>query len=281
MSFLGSVMTSLFGSDYVTPERASSEVYGYDVNGNLMSKGTYQYNSGTGKYELKAGELTPADKKIRQLVSNNINRLVATAGSTPDAFVSYAKELATNYQKQGERYLDEQYTKQQQQLNENLAKRGLSSSRAATDLTAELQGKKFTSLQNLFDEASRYGYDVQSSMQQQALSSLGTLAGYQGQLSSADQGYLNQALQTAQLGQQYENQAAQIKNQNIAKDNAVWQSLGDDITTAATLAAGAFAFPAAGMGATAGMGSMLENYLKNTDVGGNQVLWADAGKYIG
>ena len=241
-------MTSLFGSDYVTPERASSEVYGYDVNGNLMSKGTYQYNSGTGKYELKAGELTPADKKIRQLVSNNINRLVATAGSTPDAFVSYAKELATNYQKQGERYLDEQYNKQQQQLNENLAKRGLSSSRAATDLTAELQGKKFTSLQNLFDEASRYGYDVQSSMQQQALSSLGTLAGYQGQLSSADQGYLNQALQTAQLGQQYENQAAQIKNQNIAKDNAVWQSLGDDITTAATLAAGAFAFPAAGMG---------------------------------
>lgn len=280
MSFLGNVLDGIFGSEYETPNRASSEVYGFDVNGNLVSKGSYEFNSGTGKYELKAGQLSPADKKIRQLVANNIANLVATVGSTPDAIISYAKELSSNYQKQGERYLDEQYAKQQAQLNENLAKRGLSSSRAAADLTAELQGKKMTSLQNLFDEATRYGFDAQTSLQGQAQGALNTLAGYQGQLTSDDRGYLSQALQAAQLGQDYENQATAIRNQNIAKKNQLWTSLGDDLTAAATLGVSALVFPAAGGGGTPS-GSMLENYLKQTDTGGQQVLWSDASKFIG
>lgn len=202
------------------PKRASSTVYGYDTYGNLVNKGSYEYNKATGKYELKAGDLSGQEKAMRADLAQNIARLISTVGTTPDAFVRYAKELSESYSKAGERLLEEQYEKTQSRLEESLARRGLSTSRASADLASELQGEKMSALQDLYDASTRYGFDIQSALQGQARASLGTLGAYQGNLMSQDQSYLQQVLKAQQLGQEYENAKVGIKNQQIAQDNA-------------------------------------------------------------
>lgn len=221
---------------YKAPARASGSVYGYDAYGNMVNKGSYAYNPSTGQYELKAGQLSGEEKAMRQNLGQNIASLINTVGTTPDAFVRYAKELSDSYYKQGERKLTEQYDKYQAQLDESLARRGLSTSRAAADLTSELQGRRLNTLADIYDAASRYGYDVQSGMQGQARAALGSLAGYQGQLMGQDQSYLSQALQAQQLGQQYENIKAGIVNQNIAQSNASYDSILGTMSQLGTLA---------------------------------------------
>ena len=215
----------LFGSkEYEAPNRASSTVYGYDIYGNLVNKGSYKYNESTGQYELTAGELSGAEKTLRRDLAQNIAGLINTVGSTPDAFVRYAKELSNAYTRQGERYLSEQYGRQQQRLDESLARRGLSTSRAGADISGELQRQEFNALQNLYDQAQQYGFNTQQALQNQALSALSTLGGYQSNLMNADQSYLSQALNAAELGQQYENAKVGIANQNIQMANAGWQN---------------------------------------------------------
>ena len=207
------------------PKRASSTVYGYDTYGNLVNKGSYEYNKATGKYELKASELSGQEKAMRANLAQNIAGLISTVGTTPDAFVRYAKELSESYSKAGERRLEEQYEKTQSRLEESLARRGLSTSRASADLASELQGEKMSALQDLYDASTRYGFDIQSALQGQARASLGTLGAYQGNLMSQDQSYLQQALKAQQLGQAYENAKVGIQNQQIAQDNASIDSL--------------------------------------------------------
>lgn len=219
---VGAVAGGLLGGKkkkYKEPTRASGAVYGYDTYGNLVNKGTYAYNPSTGQYELRAGELSGAEKAMRQNLAGNIASLINTVGTTPDAFVRYAKELSNSYYKQGERKLTEQYEKAQTRLDESLARRGLSTSRAAADITGELQGQRFDTLADIYDAAQRYGYNVQSGLQGQANQAMNTLAGYQGQLMSQDQSYLNQALKAQQLGQAYENAKAGVANQNVALQN--------------------------------------------------------------
>ena len=215
----------LFGSkEYEAPNRASSTVYGYDIYGNLVNKGSYRYNDSTGQYELTAGELSGAEKTLRRDLAQNIAGLINTVGSTPDAFVRYAKELSNAYTRQGERYLSEQYDRQQKRLDESLSRRGLSTSRAGADISGELQRQEFNALQNLYDQAQQYGFNAQQALQNQARGALSTLGGYQSNLMNADQSYLSQALNTAQLGQQYENAKVGITNQNIQMANAGWQN---------------------------------------------------------
>ena len=225
---LGAIGGGILGGKkkkYKEPARASSSVYGYDAYGNLVNKGSYEYNASTGKYELKAGALSGAEQAMRRNLAQNIEGLINTVGTTPDAFVRYAKELSDTYYRQGERKLTEQYEKAQKRLDENLARRGLSTSRAAADITGELQGQRMDTLADIYDAAQRYGYDVQSGLQGQARSALSTLGSYQGQLQSADQAYLTQALNAQQLGQAYENAKAQVANQNIAMQNASIDSM--------------------------------------------------------
>lgn len=230
-------LSGLFGgSDFVAPKRASSTVYGYDMNGNLVNKGSFQYNSATGKYELRGGELSADEKKLRNNLAQNIGNLINTVGSTPDAFVRYAKELSNAYMEQGQRRLDEKYEEAQTKLDESLARRGLSTSRASADLTSELQGERLSALQDLYGQAQNYGYNVQSGLQSQARGALSTLAGYQGQLQSQDQNYLSQALAAQKLGQEYENAKVGITNKNIQQSNKAWQSIGNTLTDFGTLA---------------------------------------------
>lgn len=205
---------------YKAPARASGAVYGYDAYGNLVNKGSFQYNRATGQYELKAGELSGPEKEMRANLAGNIANLINTVGTTPDAFVRYAKELSDSYFKQGERKLTEQYEKAQTRLDENLARRGLSTSRAAADITGELQGQRMDTLADIYDAATHYGYNAQLGLQQDARSALSTLGGYQGQLQSVDQAYLTQAMNAQQAGQAIENARARVGNQNIAMQNA-------------------------------------------------------------
>lgn len=221
---------------YKAPARASGSVYGYDTYGNLVNKGTYAYNPSTGQYELKAGELSDPEKAMRQNLGQNIASLINTVGTTPDAFVRYAKELSDSYYKQGERKLTEQYEKAQSRLDENLARRGLSTSRAAADITGELQGQRLDTLADIYDAAQRYGFNTQSQLQNQAIGQLGALQGYQGQLMGQDQNYLSQAFQAQQLGQQYENMKVGIANQNIAQRNASYDSILGTMSQLGTLA---------------------------------------------
>lgn len=233
---LGGLSGLFGGSDYVAPERASSTVYGYDMNGNLVNKGSFQYNSATGKYELRGGELSASEKNLRNNLAQNIGNLINTVGSTPDAFVRYAKELSNAYMEQGQRQLDEQYEEAQTRLDESLARRGLSTSRASADLVSELQGERLSALQDLYGQAQNYGYNVQSGLQSQARGALSTLAGYQGQIQSQDQNYLSQALAAQELGQAYENAKVGITNQNIQRSNQAWQGVGNTLTDLGTLA---------------------------------------------
>lgn len=216
----------------VTPKFASSNVYGYDTYGNLVSKGSFRYNPATGQYELSAGELSPREKAMRQNLAGNIEGLINTVGSTPDAFVRYAKELSNSYYNQAERQLTREYDKAQAQLDENLARRGMSTSRAAADLTSEMQRKRFDTLADVYDASRRYGFDAQNQLMGQARSSLGVLSNYQNQLGAKDISYLQQAINAQQIGQQYENMKAGIKNQQIAQENQNWQNVLDALTSA-------------------------------------------------
>jgi hypothetical protein len=210
---------------YKAPARASGAVYGYDTYGNLVNKGTYAYNPATGQYELRAGELSGPEKAMRQNLAGNIASLINTVGTTPDAFVRYAKELSDSYYKQGERHLAENVAVEQARLDESLARRGLSTSRAAADTQSELERRRQNTLADIYDQAQRYGYTVQSGLQNQANQAMNTLAGYQGQLMNQDQSYLSKALQAQQLGQAYENAKAGVDNQNIAMENEQNQQL--------------------------------------------------------
>lgn len=219
----GGVLGGVLGGKkkkYKEPARASGAVYGYDTYGNLVNKGTYEYNASTGKYELRAGELNSAEKAMRANLAGNIANLINTVGTSPEAFVRYAKELSDSYYKQGERHLAENTAIEQARLDESMARRGLSTSRAAADVQSELERRRQNTLADIYDQAQRYGYNVQSGLQSQANQAMDTLAGYQGQLMSQDQSYLQKALQAQQLGQAYENAKVGIQNQNIAMDNA-------------------------------------------------------------
>lgn len=262
---------------YKTPKFASSNVYGYDTYGNLVSKGSFKYNKATGQYELSAGELSPREKAMRQNLAGNIEGLINTVGSTPDAFVRYAKELSDSYYKQGERRLTEQYEKAQARLDENLARRGLSTSRAAADLTSQLQGQRLDSLADIYDASTRYGFNAQNQLMNQARSSLGTLAGYQQQLGAKDIAYLQQALTAQQIGQQYENMKTGMKNQQIAQENQNWQNVLDALTSAG------MSFAAGGKGGgsntnvvpgyTDGLTQNIQNY------GAQNMPWTTFGGY--
>lgn len=218
----GGVLGGVLGGKkkkYKAPARASGAVYGYDTYGNLVNKGTYAYNSSTGQYELKAGELSGAEKAMRQNLAGNIERLINTVGTTPDAFVRYAKELSDSYYKQGERKLAENVATEQARLDESLARRGLSTSRAAADVQSEFERRRQNTLSDIYDAAQRYGYNVQSGLQGQAMNAMNTLAGYQGQLMGQDQNYLSQALAAQAQGQAYENAAVGAANMNVAQQN--------------------------------------------------------------
>lgn len=228
----------LFGKKKMkAPKRASSTVYGYDTYGNLVNKGSYEYNSATGKYELKAGDLSGQEKAMRANLAQNIEGLISTVGTTPDAFVRYAKELSESYSQAGERRLEEQYEKTQSRLEESLARRGMTGSRAYADLTSEMEGEKLSALQDLYDASTRYGFDIQSALQGQARSSLGTLGAYQGNLMSQDASYLNQALKAQQIGQAYENAKVGIQNQQIAQDNASLDQMFDTMNQIGSIGA--------------------------------------------
>lgn len=249
----------LFGSKkYKAPNRASSTVYGYDMYGNLVNKGSYKYNNATGQYELTAGELSGAEKELRGNLAQNIAGLINTVGSTPDAFVRYAKELSRSYQAQGERALNEQYDRQQRRLDESLARRGLSTSRAGADISGELQRQEFNALQNLYDQAQQYGFNAQQALQNQARGALSTLGGYQSNLMNADQSYLSQALNTAAAGQSYENAKARVANQNIQMANTGWQNALNTFSDLGALA-GYYSGSQGGMGGATGGTSLMAN----------------------
>ena len=236
---LGAIGGGLLGGSkkkYKKPNRASGAVYGYDAYGNLVNKGSFQYNRATGQYELKAGELSGPEKEMRANLAGNIANLINTVGTTPDSFVRYAKELSDSYIKHGERKLTEQYEKAQTRLDENLARRGLSTSRAAADITGELQGQRMDTLADIYDAATRYGYNAQLGLQQDARSALSTLGGYQGQIQSADQAYLTQAMNAQQAGQAIENARAGVGNQNIAMQNASIDNMLGSISQLGSLA---------------------------------------------
>lgn len=244
------------------PKFASSNVFGYDTYGNLVSKGSFKYNKATGQYELSAGELSAREKAMRQNLGGNIESLINTIGSTPDAFVRYAKELSDSYYNQAERQLTREYGKAQSQLDESLARRGMSTSRAAADLTSEMQRKRFDTLADIYDTSKRYGYDIQSGLQNQAQNALGQLAGYQAQLAGIDQSYLSQALTAQQIGQAYENMKTGMKNQQIAAENQGWQNVLDTLTSAG------MAYAGSGSGGTSAGGQAYQslggtNYLSS------------------
>ncbi len=236
-SSIGSSLLSGFGKKkYKKPNRASGAVYGYDAYGNLVNKGSFQYNRATGQYELKAGELSGPEKEMRANLAGNIANLINTVGTTPDAFVRYAKELSDTYYRQGERKLTEQYEKAQARLDENLARRGLSTSRAAADITGELQGQRMDTLADIYDASQQYGFNAQRNLQSQAISQLGALQGYQGQLANIDQNYLTQAFNAQQAGQAIENARAGVANQNIAQHNALIDNIAGGINQLGSLA---------------------------------------------
>lgn len=214
-----------------TPKFASGAVYGYDTYGNLVNKGSYVYNASTGQYELRAGELSGPEKAMRQNLAQNIASLINTVGTTPDAFVRYAKELSDSYYKQGERKLAENVANEQARLDESLARRGLSTSRAAADVQSELERRRQNTLADIYDASQRYGMSTQMGLQDQARGAMGTLAGYQGQLMGQDQSYLQQALAAQAQGQAYENMKVGMQNQQIMQDNQGWQNVLDAMTS--------------------------------------------------
>ena len=246
-----------------TPSFANGAVYGYDTYGNLVNKGSFVYNPATNQYELRSGDLSPQEKAMRQNLAQNIGSLINTVGTTPDAFVRYAKDLSARYYEQGERKLTEQYEKAQARLDESLARRGLSTSRAATDLTAELQGKRYDTLADIYDASQRYGLTAQSQMQNQALSQFGALTGYQSGLRANDLSYLQAALNAQQRGQAYENAKVNAENQLIAEENQKWQNALDSMTSLGSMIGYAGAAKGMGSGVQAGVNDQLTQNIQN------------------
>lgn len=257
------------------PQFASSNVYGYDSFGNMVSRGSYRYNSQTGQYELVPGQLSPQEKAMRQNLGANIANLINTVGSTPDAFVRYAKELSDSYYNQSERALTKQYERAQAKLDETLARRGMSTSRAAADLTSELQGKRLDTLADIYDMSRRYGYDIESGLQGQARASLGALGGYQGALSAQDRSYLSQALSAQQIGQAYENMKVGMQNQQIAQENQNWQNVLDTMTSIGNIAG--YAGGASSAAGSMGGGSSTPWMTYGTNAAMNQQLGINQG----
>lgn len=236
---LGAIGGGLLGGKkkkYKAPKFASSAVYGYDSYGNLVNKGSYVYNQATGQYELRAGELSGSEKAMRQNLAQNIEGLINTVGTTPDAFVRYAKELSDSYYKQGERRLAENVATEQARLDESLARRGLSTSRAAADIQSEFERRRQNTLADIYDASQRYGMSTQMALQDQARGALSSLAGYQGQLAGIDQSYLTQALNAQQVGQAYENAKARVANQNVQLQNAGIDNLMQGISQLGSVA---------------------------------------------
>lgn len=279
---VGTVGGAIFGGrkkKTVTPKFASSNVYGYDTYGNLISRGSFRYNKATGQYELAPGELSPREKAMRQNLAGNIEGLINTVGSTPDAFVRYAKELSNSYYNQAERQLTREYDKAQAQLDENLARRGMSTSRAAADLTSEMQRKRFDTLADVYDASQRYGFNAQNQLMGQAQSSLGVLSNYQNQLGARDISYLQQALTAQQIGQNYENMKAGIKNQQIAQENQNWQNVLDAMTSAGMSFAARGKGDSSSPGVAVGYNDQLTQNIQN--YGAQNMPWSTFGGYYG
>ena len=231
-ALVGGSALSFFGTKkYKAPARASGEVFGYSADGQLVSKGGYKYNPATGVYELSAGTLTPAEKQERSKILAAMTDLISRVGETPASFTNYANEVAKAYQDKGQKYLDEQYDNYQTKLNESLAKRGLSSSRASIDLGSALLKDKSRASAELFDQSQMTAQNIMSSLRSQDQNALSLLSGIQSSNTAADQNWLSLALQAQQQGQAYENQKAGINNQNIAMKNSAIQSLGNNISS--------------------------------------------------
>lgn len=231
-ALVGGSALSFFGTKkYKAPARASGEVFGYSADGQLVSKGGYKYNPSTGVYELSSGQLTAAEKQERSKILASMTDLISRVGESPASFVNYANEVAKAYQDKGQKYLDEQYDNYQSKLNENLAKRGLSSSRASVDLGAALLKDKSRASAELFDQSQMTAQNVLSTLRSQDQSALSLLSNVQNSNTQADQNWLSLALQAQQQGQQYENQKAGVANQNTAMRNSAVQSLGNNISS--------------------------------------------------
>lgn len=253
MSLIGGV-AKLFSSGYKTPQTASSEVFGYSADGQLVSKGGYKYNSATGKYELSAGTLTPAEKQQRSKIVASMTDLISRVGESPASFVNYANEVAKAYQDKGQKYLDEQYDNYQTKLNETLAKRGLSSSRASVDLGAALLKDKSRASAELFDQSQMTAQNIVSSLRGQDQSALSLLSGIQSNNTAADQNWLSLALQAQQQGQGIENNKAMVANRNKDLKLAAWDEIGkagEDVAKAVGAIMGASSSsPASGAAST-------------------------------
>lgn len=231
-ALVGGSALSFFGTKkYKAPARASGEVFGYSADGQLVSKGGYKYNPVTGVYELSAGTLTPAEKQERSKILAAMTDLISRVGETPASFTNYANEVAKAYQDKGQKYLDEQYDNYQTKLNESLAERGLSSSRASVDLGAALLKDKSRAETELYDQSQMTANNILSTLRSQDQSALSLLSNVQNSNTQADQNWLSLALQAQQQGQQYENQKAGVANQNTAMRNSAVQSLGNNISS--------------------------------------------------
>lgn len=254
MSFIGGV-AKLFSGGYKTPQTASSEVFGYSADGQLVSKGGYKYNPTTGKYELSAGTLTPAEKQQRSKIIAGMTDLISRVGESPASFTNYANEVAKAYQDKGQKYLDEQYDNYQTKLNENLAKRGLSSSRASVDLGAALLKDKSRASAELFDQSQMTAQNIVSSLRGQDQSALSLLSGIQSNNTAADQNWLSLALQAQQQGQGIENNKAMVANRNKDLKLAAWDEIGKAAEDAAKVAAFMSAMPSTPTSSAASTGT--------------------------
>lgn len=231
-ALVGGSALSFFGTKkYKAPARASGEVFGYSADGQLVSKGGYKYNPSTGVYELSSGQLTAAEKQERSKILASMTDLISRVGESPASFVNYANEVAKAYQDKGQKYLDEQYDNYQTKLNETLARRGLSSSRASVDLGAALLKDKSRAETELYDQSQMTANNILSTLRSQDQNALSLLSNVQNSNTQADQNWLSLALQAQQQGQQYENQKAGVANQNTAMRNSAVQSLGNNISS--------------------------------------------------
>jgi hypothetical protein len=252
MSLIGGI-AKMFSSGYRTPATAASEVYGYSSDGQLVSKGSYGYNPVSGKYELSAGTITPAEKQERSKILASMTDLISRVGETPASFANYANGVAQAYQEKGDKYLDEQYNNYQTKLNESLAKRGLSSSRAGVDLNAELLKDKSRAQSELFDQSQITANNIASTLRGQDQNALSLLGNIQSGNTQADQNWLSNALAAQSQGQNIENNKATIANKNKDLRLQGINEIGDSIEGA--LKVGAFMSamsPSAATGAAAG-----------------------------
>ena len=130
-------------------------------------------------------------------------------------------------------------------------------------MTAELQGKRYDTLADIYDASQRYGLTAQGQMQNQALSQFGALTGYQRGLQANDLSYLQAALNAQQRGQAYENAKVQAENQLIAEENQKWQNALDSMTSLGQMIGYAGAAKGMGSGVQAGVNDQLTQNIQN------------------